>query len=304
MKKVVRHRRACRYRAHDPCPVDAAEGLPHFSRPLGLDIIITPDGRGVLVELQHGFGRQGLIKLFPKANRAYRRRRRSLGRAYGTCFEVMARFREVCNDKIQTYRYFSRFQPSSFAYQRWTPKVEQWLQGLDADVVLAKPPRGSCGKGIKVFDRQALLRAEGSIRVDAPALLQELVECRPLLDDEGRAHVGCIRHIVLLISDGERLNFLHLPSYWRVSPVPRAAGRSEEPDAGELVANISRGAFPVAVSDDDELIVRTLSEEVCTELIEIVLGVDECPRGESAVIPVDGMLPEIDRAFYSAARIQ
>lgn len=304
MKKVVHTRRACRYRAHDPCPVDIQSGLPIFARPLGLDIIITPEGKGELVELQHGFGRQGLIKLFPKVNRAYRRRRRALGRAFGTCFEVMARFRELCNDKIQTYRYFARFQPSSYPYQRWTPKVEGWLDGLTSEVILAKPPRGSCGKGIRVLQRQAFREAAGAIRFDGPTLLQELVECRPLYDDDGEPHAGCIRHIVLLVSDGECLNFLHLPSYWRVSPVARVAPTDlqEAPDANALIANISRGAFPIRVSDDDEDIVIKLSEEICSELIQIVLGLDEIPLGETAMIPEDGVLPELDRAFYSAVR--
>ena len=289
MRIVHRHRHLCRYQAHDPCPVKTKGKVPPFARPLGVDIIITAEGKAVLIELQHGFGRLGLIKLFPGANRRYRQRFRSLLREHGTCFEIRARIKEICSDKIETYKHFSEFQPSSLPYKGWTGKVERWLSALSSELVLAKPPRGSCGKGIEVLRRAELLRDPESRRL-GPVLLQEFVRSRPILDEQGLAHFGCIRHIVLISGDGESLELLHLPSYWRVAPVAQEADADHSARAA-LTANISQGAFPLGVEDYEEQLVRSLTEEVCRSLIEEVLELENIPLRPSLVIPADGSLP-------------
>jgi hypothetical protein len=253
--------------------------LPSFARPLGVDVIITEDGRLYLIELQHGFGRQGLLKLFPHENRAYRKTYWRLRRERGGCAFVTEELRRICNDKICTYQHLARHQPSSFAYTGWGPEVERWLDGLESELVLAKPPRGSCGEGIQVLERHAL-RSACTLAADGVMLLQEFVRSRPLLDVDGAAHVGCIRHIVLLDSDGGSLTFLHLPAYWRVSPLPLARGA----EAGALTANISRGAYPVPVDAGEAEVVRALAERVIGELIEVILGLPRLARGRSCGI--------------------
>lgn len=288
-QRVLKRRHPCNHRVHDPCPVALGEGLPRFSKALGVDLIITPEGVPVLVELQHGFGRRGLLKLFPAANRTYRRRFRSLLREHGTCFEIQAGLRFLCSDKIRTYKHFARYQPPSLPFHGWDESVERWLETLEAEVVLAKPPTGSCGKGIRVYRRSELLTSGAARRLTSPTLLQALAECRPLLDDQQRPHVGCIRHIVVMVSDGAQLSFLHLPSYWRVSPVPRSVV-SAPPDRDELTANISRGAFPLAVGDDEEVTVRKMTEEICAEVISVITGTSGCPLGASVAIEDDGAI--------------
>lgn len=257
---------------------------------MGLDFIITEQGEVVLVELQHGFGRRGLLSLFPLANRIFRKTHWHLRRQRGQHPWLAEQLRAICTDKIKTYRVFSDLQPSSFAYRRWGPGVERWLDGLRSELILAKPPRGSCGEGIEVFDRAAFGAARGALLspgVVLPILLQEFVQSRLLLDGAGQPHVGCIRHIVLLHSDGARLSFIHLPSYWRVSPAAFVRGVDKE----ALTANISRGATPLGVNAEDTALVHTCSEAICARLLCHVLGLEQIEAGETHVISPDGELP-------------
>jgi hypothetical protein len=274
--------------------------LPAFSRPLGLDFIITPKGQTVLVELQHGFGRTGLLTLFPLANRIYRKTHWHLRRQRGQHPWLTEQLRRICSDKIKTYKLFGSYQPPSYAYERWSPKVERWLSSLDADYILSKPPRGSCGEGIEVHERLAFLEARGGLlspMTPLPILLQAFVQPRLLLDDARQTHVGCIRHIVLLSCDGQRLSVVHLPSYWRVSPAPFI----DAADKDALTANISRGALPQEVDDGDSDLVRGVAETICTQLLCHILELESIERGERHVISPDGELPASLTAISSRA---
>ena len=243
--------------------------LPGFSKPMGLDWIITEQGRVYLVELQHGFGRKGLLHLWPKLAKHYRKTHWRLRRELGKCWEVTEGLRLICHDKITTYKHFPGHQPRSFVYKRWGPKVETWLEGLDCEFLLAKPPLGSCGEGILVLNREAFLRSAGAVQLGRANLLQEYIESRLLPDPlGGGGHVGCIRHIVILMSDGEHLTFMHLPPYWRVAP--DALVRDAE--SGTLTANISRGAFALPVSEADTNLVRPLAEQICAAMIREILA--------------------------------
>lgn len=254
--------------------------LPRFVKSLGLDFIITPEGRVVLVELQHGFGRRGLISLFPGAGRAYRKTYWRLRRELGKSFEIVDGMRDVCADKINTYKVFARYQPPSLAFHRYTPKVEAWLRGLQSDYLLAKPPMGSCGKGILVLDRREFIARRGEVELGSARLLQQYVESKHLPGQGGGEHIGCIRHIMLVCSDGDALFFHHTPSYWRVSPSPFAWGVDKE----ALTANISRGAFPLAVSAEDRGPVQALAEKISAELVEHILGLQNLPRRPGTLI--------------------
>jgi len=277
--RVVSRRR---YRwLSDPRQREETGKLSAFSRSIGLDVIITPDGRPILVELQHGFGRRGLIQLFPRASRAYRKTYWHLRRQCGRDLFLAEELRRICSDKICTYQHFARHQPDSFVFHRWSSRVEQWLDGLETDLVLSKPPRGSCGAGILVHQRDLLRRSGGTVWLGTPpVLLQAFVQCRPLPDWEGRPHVGCIRHIVLLHSDGHCLSLIHLPPYWRVSPVPLLGVAQRE----ALTANISTGAYAEPVSTMDAGCVRALAEEVVERLVGLILCLPHVPRGPSQVI--------------------
>jgi len=285
--RQVSHRR---YRwVHDGTDRAPVQGqLRPFSRSLGLDVIITEDDRAVLIELQHGFGRRGLIELFPHASRSYRKTYWQLRRECGRNLFITEQLRQICTDKIATYRHFARHQPDSHVYPGWSSDVEQWLEQGDSALVLAKPPRGSCGAGIVVVGRRELLRGRGSIALgNPPLLLQTFVQSRLLADAQGQPHLGCIRHIVLLRSDGVRLGLVHLPPYWRVSPVPLSgSGLNSVREA--LTANISRGAYPLAVAPDDRARVRALAEQVVEELVSQILGLGSVPREPSRVIEADG----------------
>lgn len=284
MRLVVRKRSWTRTSAGNSRHVQALRGtLPSFSRPLGLDFIITDRGQAVLIELQHGFGRKGLMKLFPAASRLYRKSFWQLRRDYGRNLWVAEGMRRICGDKSTTYKYFARYQPSSMVFRGAGPKLERWLDSLDSPFILAKPLRGSCGRGIIALDRCAFRQSVGAVGLNHGMLLQEYVESRPLFDDQGRFHVGCIRHIVLLHSQGRCLSFTHLPPYWRVSPEPFVP----HPDTEALTANISRGASAVCVSENDSQRVRDLTEQICRELIGYIVELDEVPVGTSEVIPAD-----------------
>jgi hypothetical protein len=241
--------------------------LPVFSRPVGLDFIITPAGETVLVELQLGFGRLGLYRLFPRANRLLRKTSWYLRHESGRQPWLTWRLRRICNDKIKTYRLFADLQPPSLAYGGWDEGVERWLAGLQTRFVLLKPPRGSCGEGIEVFEREALLRSSGVLippGLALPQLLQAFVQSRILRDDVGRPHVGCIRHIVIMHSDGERLSFIHLPAYWRVSPATLGGEAYKEaltltPDKEALALTPDKEAL--ALTPDKEALALTPDKE-------------------------------------------
>ena len=258
--------------------------LPGFSKPMGLDWIITEQGRVYLVELQHGFGRKGFMHLWPKLAKHYRKTHWRLRRELGKCWEVSEGLRLICHDKIQTYKRFPGLQPRSFVYKRWGHRVEAWLEQLDCEFLLAKPPLGSCGEGILVLERAAFLKSAGSVELGRANLLQEYVESRLLPDpDGGGGHVGCIRHIVILMSDGEHLTFRHLPPYWRVAPQPlvRDAG------SGTLTANISRGAFALPVSDADTALVRPLAEEICAAMMREILDLSDLDVRPGRMLSLD-----------------
>ncbi len=271
--------------------VEAQEGrMPPFVRPVGLDIIITPEGRAVLIELQHGFGRRGLVELYPEADRWYRRRLRSMKRDRGPCLALATGLRFVCHDKVNTYRRFARYQPESFVYLRASAEAAAWAEGLEADLVLSKPPRGSNGRGIRVYEREDLRDRALAGRLPRPSLLQALVPCKPLLDAEGLPHVGCIRHVVVMDSDGERLGLLHMPSYWRVAPLP-LTHRQGKPSRPALTANIARGAYPVRLEPEDASRVRDLAGRVVPELVATILGLEAPPTWTAAVVPDAGGEP-------------
>jgi len=249
-----------------------------FWKPLGLDFIATPDGRTFLIELQHGFGRRGLLEQFPAQAASYRKTYWDLRRSYGIHPAIVDGVRRIASDKIRTYELFASYQPSSLIAHRWNGTVSRWLEDLRADFVLSKPPRGCCGKGIRVFDRKGLLRAGRLETQGRRMLLQEFVESRHFLDAQKRAHLGCIRHIVMLYSDGNSLSFLHMPSYWRVSPAPFA----QRADYEALTANISRGAYPLPASEDDAASIREMSERVAIQLVNHILGPPFLFPGSSA----------------------
>lgn len=284
MHLVIRKRRLPGPRVHNPRAVQESDyqpgTLPVFSKSLGLDFIITPQGRAVLVELQHGFGRRGMLELWPASARLYRKTYWACRREYGKCWEITDGVRRICSDKVQTYKHFSRFQPSSFVYRGWNTNLERWLDGLSSDFILAKPPRGSCGKGILVLDRKEFRRSAGTTALGLSRLLQEYVESRLLRDPGGQEHVGCIRHIMILVSDGQRLHFNHLPSYWRVSPSPYI----HQADYEALTANISRGAFPLPVSHGDCVLVRDMAEQVTGRLVRRILDLPHVEHGSSKVL--------------------
>jgi len=248
--------------------VPGEDAPSRFSKALGLDLIVTPDDRTVLIELQSGFGRRGLLEQFPEQAGLYRKTYWDLRRRYGIDPTLIDGVCRIASNKILTYELLSSYQPPSLAAHRWTAAVRRWLEGLRSDFVLSKPPRGSCGKGIRVFDRKELLRTRRLETQGRWKLLQEFVESRHFPDEKGRAHLGCIRHIVMLRSDGNSLSFLHAPSYWRVSPTPF----EHRPDAEALTANISRGAYPRPVSEKDAVGIREMSERVSRRLVEHVLG--------------------------------
>lgn len=281
MRTVVRKRRRGGFLPYDPRDLPRLRGtLPSFSRPIGLDVIITSEGRALLVEAQCGFGRRGLLNLFPAANRAYRKTYWALRRELGKSPWVSEELRELCNDKLATYRVVGHHQPPSLPYRRYGAGVRRWLEAQDCERVLLKPARGCCGNGIEVLDRQQILRDDQlPPAAMGDMLLQAFVGSRPLAVD-GRPHLGCIRHIVILSSDGRGLDVVHLPSYWRVAPRPLTPA----PEREALTANISRGATPLAVAPADRQRVHRLAEQVCHELLCHVTGLSAIPRGTTRVI--------------------
>ena len=257
--------------------------LPSFFKPIGLDFIVTPKGRVVLVELNHGFGRRGLMALYPEVSRHYRKSYWQLRRDHGKSMEIIEGVREICSNKYSTYQLLSRFQPASLVFRVWNPKVERWLESLESDYILAKPFRGCCGEGILVLDRREFIRARGEVELGHANLLQEYVESRMLPGDDGQPHIGCIRHIMMIISDGQQLRFVHMPSYWRVSPAPF----SDQDHKEGMTANLSRGATPLAVTEEDAVKVRAQADQVCTQLVEHILGIEGIPVGRSKVLQRD-----------------
>ncbi len=262
--------------------------LPSFVKPLGLDLIVRPGGKVVLIELQHHFGRSGLLHLYPAASAPYRKMVRRLRRHFGTAPEINFRLQKICASKIATYRALACHQPASLVYQWWKPSVKKWLDGLTSEFILSKPPRGSCGRGILLFRRRHFGPDSLPRFLSGPLLLQEYTESKRIIDDLGRPHMGCIRHIVVLISDGKSLGFMHLPPYWRVSPAPFL----DHPERSAFTANISTGAYPEPVSDADRAAVTAAAEEISSRLIGKITGQGPPPPGPSTAVSPEGTFPD------------
>lgn len=260
--------------------------VPSFAKSIGLDLIVRPDGTVVLIELQHHFGRSGLLHLFSPAGRKHREITRRLRGLYGTSPAFFNSLRKVCSNKILTYRLLPHFQPSSFVYYQWGRRVESWLEGLPSDHLLLKPPRGGCGRGILLFRKEDFRRGSASLTLSSSVLLQEYAESRHLLDEGGRPHMGCIRHIVHVYSDSSSLGFIHLPSYWRVAAAP-FDGR---PPRTAFTANISTGAYPLPVEGAEAGAVREAAERVVLELVAKILKAGRIPKGPSEFVTPGGDL--------------
>ena len=257
--------------------------LPVFFKPIGLDFIITEQGRVVLVELNHGFGRRGLMELFPQTSKLYRKTYWELRRIHGRCWTITERVRGVASNKVNTYKALGAHQPSTLVYRRYNAKVERWLDSLASDYILAKPAIGCGGEGILVLNRRDFRQAQGSVELGRANLLQEYVLSKQLKDEQQRSHVGCIRHIMMITSDGEQVSLRHLPSYWRVSPVPWV----DRADKDALTANISRGASAMPVDQADFALLRHHGDEVCLDLIQHILELPQRPAlGSSTVLQV------------------
>jgi hypothetical protein len=265
------------------------KGLPSFVKPLGLDLIIRPGGEVVLIELQHHFGRSGMLHLYPSAAARYRKEVRRLRQDIGTAPEINFRLQKICASKIVTYRALARHQPASLVYQWWKPSVKKWLDGLTSEFILSKPPRGSCGRGILLFRRRHFGPDSLPRFLSGPLLLQEYTESKKIADDLGRPHMGCIRHIVVLVSDGKSLGFMHLPSYWRVSPSPFL----DHPERSAFTANISTGAYAAPVDGADRAAVTAAAEQIASELIGEITGQEPPPPGPSATVSPEGSFPDL-----------
>jgi hypothetical protein len=235
-----------------------------FAKSIGFDFIIRPDGSPLLIELQHHFGRSGMMRLYPEVSRSHRKITRLLRDEFGTCRIYGEALRRVCASKIETWRALPQWQPRTFVYQGWGPRTEAWLRKTGSDYIIFKPPRGSCGRGITVHRRRDLKAGVVSHPLSGPMMLQEYVASRPILDERRRPHVGCIRHIAHVFTAGSDLGFIHLPSYWRVAPRPL----SESPEKLAFTANISSGARPVPLSAAETVTVRRAAEGVALSLTE------------------------------------
>lgn len=258
--------------------------LPTFAKSIGLDLIVRPGGEVVLIELQSHFGRTGLLTLFQTAGKRHRETTRRLRNSYGTSPDLFKSLRRICSSKILTWRHLGRFQPSSYVYSRLGRGTLSWLEGLQGEYVLFKPPRGSCGRGILVFRREELPGRMDSITLTSSVLLQEYAESRHLLDDAGRPHMGCIRHIVHVFGDASSIGFVHLPSYWRVAAAPFEGS----PPRGAFTANISTGAYPLPVEGAEAQSVRDTSEEILRELMEPLLAATPLAVRSSEYLSAEG----------------
>ena len=249
---------------------------------LGLDWIITEEKRLYLIEIQHGFGLSGLKKILPAALDTFNKTRRVLGGKLGTNARVEAELRAIADDKMWSYKASPSKCPSSILYQGYTVEISDWAAELESDTVIAKPLHLSRGRGIRAIPTSVLIEDPRLANLTAPMILQEFVRSRLFPDDEGRPHIASIRHAMVLVMDRTGLGFIHTPSYWRVAarPFPQ-----------ERIANISRGAKPQPLDDDEQQVVWDASEEVGGDLLEYAMPRWEpAPHSASWYIGQDGQI--------------
>ena len=262
-----------------------------FTTAIGLDFIVRPGNEVLLIELQYHFGRLGLMRLYPELSRRHRSITRALRHAFGGSACLPGKVREACANKILVWKLLGDYQPSSFIYQGWGPRVERWLEGLESSHVIVKPPRGGCGRGIRVFPRRQLTPEALGFPAGGVLLLQEYVESRRICDGEGRGRVGCVRHIVHLFGDEGHLGFVHLPPYWRVSPAPF----TDSPVREAFTANISSGAYPHPLDESEGAAVRNAAEAILRELLGRFLGAVPA-SGPSILVTPEGVIEDPARA--------
>lgn len=263
--------------------------IPKFVKHFGLDFIITDDPQIYLIELQHRFGRLGLQILYPRAWQIHRKQYRILVRDAGPCRQLLSGIRKICRNKIETYRLFREYQPESFIFNGWrSARLRKWVDSLTSDYILSKPPLGTCGQGILLFERERFLEDGPKRIIGGPVLLQEYIfskryQTRGLETDYS---VGCIRHVCMMRCDGKGLKLLHLPSYWRVAPLPFTRRISED----TLVANISRGAFPVEVAPEDMQLIHDTTNRIACELVTKIFGARAVPLDQVSRMDPEGAI--------------
>lgn len=260
-----------------------------FVKQLGLDFIITPRDEILLIELQSGFGRMGPRLLFPVMWNRYRSFFRQCAAPCEPNPAFLNRIKRICRDKVKTFRHFKDVQPRSFHFRDWNSSaLHRWIQACTSPYILAKPPMGSCGEGIVLLTKEQLQQDRASLDLGTARLLQEYVFSKSFAvdgDPHGR-RIGCIRHIIMMQYDGEQLNIMHLPSYWRVAPAPF----SEHIDETSLTANMSRGATAVQATDSDTALIRRASRRIAQRLVALSLQRDVIALGRESTMDSHGVI--------------
>lgn len=236
-----------------------------------MDVIITESDEPYFVEFQHSFGEvySLLEKDFKGLFTRYKNLEFLLTSQFGKNRVVERSLTQIGNDKERAYLEFPEFHPESIIFNGWNDELEEWSKNGESEFIIAKPtkiPEASCGKGIVVFDRKTFCKEKPVLKNGA--IVQEYIESKKFLDDDDKPHFGCIRQVLMMVYDKEKLNFIHRCANWRI------ARNSFDGEArkGSLVANISCGGTGMLADEKDTEISTGLVESFCKKMVEKITG--------------------------------
>lgn len=234
-----------------------------FHVPISLDIIITPNRDKHLIELNQIFGKIGLHQIVKHFHKTYFRLGFELRRKYNSS-KFNPKSTAVLNitrDKRITYKHLHEYQPETIVYSNKRDALN-WAK--NKKIIVAKPPCGSCSRGVVVLRSEKL---ENFLSDKAPnsILLQDFVESKKQ-EMGGEEYVGCIRHVAIACSfDFHNLDIFHFPSYWRLANYPFNHGKQQS-----FIASVTNGSKVVPLSDEDQYEVIEYTNEILKKLLSTV----------------------------------
>jgi len=176
--------------------------------------------------------------------------------------------------------------------------LAKYVNSIKTSKVVLKPNDGSCGNGVIVLDKKSLLNSEGKLRAEISSyltepgnyfddkktingfevlknsekiLVQPFIESKPFYSAKTKKHHnGAIRYIAMVHSEKGNISVHHIGGYVRLAPEPKSDS------LGACVANLSKGALAVRLSERDQNRLEKWVDKVLPRYYRRALRLESC----------------------------
>ena len=139
-------------------------------------------------------------------------------------------FKELCNSKIETYKYLKEFFPKTFiAFSK--EEILSLLKEIETDKIVLKPNRGKEGDDVLIFSKSEInldLVKEEKLHKDG-FLVQEFIDT-----SAGIPNIATSYHDLRIITFGDKISLCHV----------------RQPQDGSLISNYHKGASKTEIPID------------------------------------------------------